>query len=197
MTYEYAAEQLSSLPSPWGQCGDDRGAPATVAAEAAEILDDVRRWLERDLDSARASAVRLAALLTPRPEPTVARGGLAPWQKRKIEHFLSERLEETIRIEELAELVSLSVSHFCRVFKDSFGVTPHAHIMSRRVALAQRLMVTTNEPLSQVALACGLADQAHLTKLFRRAVGQTPSVWRRLNATGEGRRPAAAEVGAF
>jgi len=44
-------------------------------------------------------------------------------------------------------------------------------------------MLTTEDPLSQIALACGLADQAHLSKLFRRAVGETPSAWRRRNLT--------------
>jgi AraC family transcriptional regulator len=49
--------------------------------------------------------------------------------------------------------------------------------------LAQRLMLTTQEPLSQIALACGMADQAHLSKLFRRGVGETPGAWRRRSLT--------------
>ncbi len=118
------------------------------------------------------------------PADGIAPGGLAPWRKRKIEQALGDRLGDAIRIEDLAEIVSLSTSHFCRAFKASFGEAPHTHIMRRRVAMAQRLMRTTHEPLSQIALACGLSDQAHLSKLFHRSVGQTPSVWRRLHAAG-------------
>jgi AraC family transcriptional regulator len=44
-------------------------------------------------------------------------------------------------------------------------------------------MLTTEDPLSQIALACGMADQAHLSKLFRRGVGETPSAWRRRSLT--------------
>ena len=55
------------------------------------------------------------------------------------------------------------------------------YIVRLRLELAQRLMLTTEDSLSQIALACGLADQAHLSKLFGRLVGETPSAWRRRN----------------
>jgi AraC-like DNA-binding protein len=107
------------------------------------------------------------------------RGGLAPWQKRKIERYIRENLEQTMFVEDLAAQVSLSVSHFCRAFKESFGATPHVHIVRLRLELAQRLMLTIADPLSDIALACGMADQAHLSRLFRRGVGETPAAWRR------------------
>jgi AraC-like DNA-binding protein len=75
----------------------------------------------------------------------------------------------------------LSSSHFSRAFKESYSETPHAHIVRRRIERAAKLMLTTDEPLSRIALACGLCDQAHLTKLFRRGTGQPPAAWRRLN----------------
>jgi hypothetical protein len=40
-------------------------------------------------------------------------------------------------------------------------------------------MRTTQEPLSQIAVACGLCDQAHLCRVFRRLIGMSPSAWRR------------------
>jgi AraC-like DNA-binding protein len=53
--------------------------------------------------------------------------------------------------------------------------------MRLRVEKAQSLMLMTDERLSHIAIASGLADQAHLTKLFRRFVGETPNSWRRKN----------------
>jgi len=53
-----------------------------------------------------------------------------------------------------------------------------------RVELARTLMLTTSESLSQIALSCGLVDQAHLCRCFRRVMGTTPAVWRRSRATG-------------
>ncbi len=167
--------------------------PAPLVAEAAEVLDDVRNALGRDLDDARIAALRLVRLLA---SPVLsrsgnARGGLAPWQKRKIDQYVGERLGQAIHVEDLAGLVSLSVSHFCRAFKESYAETPHTYVMRRRLEQAQWLMLTTREPLSQIALDCGLSDQAHLSKLFRRRVGDTPSAWRRLSLAEASRQRSA------
>ena len=145
----------------------------------------LRAETERDVESAHAAALKLVAALT---LPVAAasgrvRGGLAPWQKRKVDRYLRERLERPLPLKELAAQVQLSVSHFCRAFKESFGTTPHMYILRLRLEFAQRVMLTTGDSLSQIALACGLADQAHLSKLFRRHIGETPSAWRRRNLT--------------
>jgi AraC-like DNA-binding protein len=157
-----------------------------LGLEAAHLLEDLGRALERDLSAARAAADRLVQFLaTARPcEGTPIRGGLAPWQRRRIDQYLEAHLEESIHVETLAEALPLSVSHFCRAFKETFGETPHAHIMRLRLERAKHMMLSTEEPLSQIALACGLADQAHLSKLFRRRVGESPSNWRRRHLRG-------------
>jgi AraC-like DNA-binding protein len=54
------------------------------------------------------------------------------------------------------------------------GETPHGYIMRQRIRRAQILMLESRDLLSQIACACGLTDQAHLTRLFRRALGTTP-----------------------
>jgi AraC-like DNA-binding protein len=66
-----------------------------------------------------------------------------------------------------------------RAFKESFGCAPHAFLIRRRMERAQGLMLTTDEALGQIALACGLADQSHLTRLFQKWVGESPAAWRR------------------
>lgn len=150
-----------------------------------ELLDDVRRAMERNPEAAPAAVWQLVTFLAPpaAPEPATARGGLAPWQKRKVNRYLRENLDRTVRLNTVAGQVALSVSYFSRAFKESFGTTPHMHVLRLRLELAQKLMLTTDDPLSQIAIACGLADQAHLSKLFRRLVGETPNAWRRRNLT--------------
>jgi AraC-like DNA-binding protein len=106
-------------------------------------------------------------------------GGLAPWQVRRLKTHMEENLSGKIHCEDLARLVRLSVSHFMRAFKESFGCAPHAFLIRRRVERAQSLMLTTDEALGQIALACGLADQSHLTRLFQKCVGESPGAWRR------------------
>jgi transcriptional regulator GlxA family with amidase domain len=107
------------------------------------------------------------------------RGGLAPWQVRRVTAHIEEHLASTIRLQDLARIARLSHSHFCRAFKESIGHPAHAYVMRRRVQRAQGLMLTTAESLSQIAVQCGMADQAHFCKLFRRLIGESPNAWRR------------------
>ena len=164
----------------------------SVGDDAVQLLSQLRRALERDPAAARATAARLLALLDRQDAGEVRRlrGGLAPWQQRRIERYLCQRLKSPVHVMEMAREVSLSVSHFCRAFKESFGVSPHLHLTRLRTERAQHLMLTTADPLSQIALACGLADQAHLSKIFHRVMGETPSAWRRRNITAAGARTA-------
>ena len=114
--------------------------------------------------------------------PSAPRGGLAPWQIRKVSAYIEAHLDSTIGSADLAGLVKLSVFHFCRAFQASFGESPHTYVMRRRVECAQGLMLQTKSPLAQIAIECGLADQAHLNRTFRRFVGECPGAWRRARA---------------
>lgn len=120
------------------------------------------------------------------PAKDLARGGLAPWQVRTLNAHIDANLDGDIRVEDLAGLVRLSVSHFGRAFKQSFGRSPHAHVIAERIARAQVLMLETAEPLAQIALDVGLSDQSHLSRLFRQATGDTPFAWRRARWTPAG-----------
>lgn len=112
--------------------------------------------------------------------PVTIKGGLAPWQIRRVEEYVAAHLETSLAVDDLATVARVSTGHFCRAFKASLGETPHAYIVRQRLLRAQLLMLHTPDTLSAIACACGLADQAHLTRLFRRAFGTTPRAWRRM-----------------
>jgi AraC family transcriptional regulator len=116
---------------------------------------------------------------TPSAAPPAPRGGLAPWMIRKVSTYIESHLDSALSSAELAELAKLSVYHFSRAFRESFDEPPHTYIMRRRIERAQGMMLQTNLPLAQIAVCCGLADQPHLNKSFRRFVGQSPGAWRR------------------
>jgi len=159
-----------------------RGIASDNTGNLEQILDEIRSALLHDWSAAQAGIARLSAILSGKEIPApYARGGFAPWQKRRVASYLIDHLDQSIRIKVLAQMVSLSTSQFSRAFKQSFGKSPHAYLMGLRVARAKQLMLTTHEPLSQIALACGLTDQAHLSKIFRRLVGVSPSRWRRVH----------------
>ena len=128
-----------------------------------------------------ATLLRGVEELTPPSRPH-NRGGLAPWQIRKVASHIDARLDGPIKSEDLAALVRLNPCHFSRVFRNSFGNSPCEYVIRRRIERAQGLMLSTDAPLSQIALDCGLADQSHFSRLFRKVVGETPANWRRARA---------------
>jgi AraC family transcriptional regulator len=140
-------------------------------------LDDERGTAE---DSLRAAAEILQQMgATQAPTKEQVRGGLSPWQIRKVTSHVETHLDSTIRNEDLAAIAGLNPSHFGRAFRNSFGEPPHEYVIRRRVERAQGLMLSTAASLGEIALDCGLADQSHLTRLFRRFVGESPRAWRR------------------
>jgi len=154
------------------------------AATVIKLLEDAGEVIDRDRDAARACIARASTMLRddirPAHDPAaLAQGGLAPWQISRVKAHVEANLDSTLRMRDLAAIARLSTGHFCRSFTRSFGAAPFAYVAGRRLARAQELMLTTDDPLSQIALACGLCDQSHLTRLFRRHVGTSPNVWRR------------------
>ncbi len=158
-------------------------------ADVAVLLNDAQAALLSDRAFARACVARVLDLLhddlAPMPRQSVGlQGGLAGWQIRRAVAYVEEQLESTIRVKDLAALTRLSASHFSRAFTRSFGQAPMTYVTRQRVELAQRLLLTTEESLCQIALACGMCDQAHLSRVFRRVVGDSPMAWRRRHAIG-------------
>jgi AraC family transcriptional regulator len=111
--------------------------------------------------------------------PFTLRGGLAPWQERRSKEIISDRLEGDVSLAELANECRLSRSHFARAFKKTTGHSPHVWLLQRRVHKAKDLLLNSESPISDIALASGFADQSHLTKVFSKLVGATPGAWRR------------------
>jgi AraC-like DNA-binding protein len=108
-----------------------------------------------------------------------ARGGLAPRALRRVRDYIDEHVTENIRLETLAQVAGLSRCHFARAFKQSVGIAPHAYLMQRRLARAERLLVESDFPLCQIALDSGFGDQSTFSRYFRRNFGVTPRSFRR------------------
>ena len=110
---------------------------------------------------------------------TGVRGGLTPWRLRTVLAHIQANLGTPMRNKDLATVACLSEHRFNVAFRSSLGEAPHGYIIRRRVERAQGLMLSTEKPLTEIALDCGMADQAHFSRLFRKIVGESPSVWRR------------------
>jgi AraC family transcriptional regulator len=156
----------------------------------AQLIEAACRAREGDSHGTRAHIARAVALLDGHPGPRITgqtsdrgprqipRGGFAAWQWRRLAAHVDANLAGKIVIKDLAASLDISVGHFCRAFKRTFGVPARIWIRHRRIELAQGLMLTTGASLSEIALSCGMSDQSHFTRSFRRIVGESPSSWR-------------------
>ena len=108
-------------------------------------------------------------------------GGLAPWQERRAKEMIDAHLDGEILLDELAKQCGLSSSHFSRAFRQSTGTSPHRWLLHQRVERAKRLLRDRHSSLPEVALACGFADQSHLTRVFTKLSGVGPTAWRRVH----------------
>lgn len=107
-------------------------------------------------------------------------GGLSKlWLRRALE-YIHANLEHDIHLDELAAVAGLSSFHFAKVFKQSTGITPHRYVLQRRLERAKELLRNPEISLTEASLQSGFADQSHLTNVFRRFVGVTPSRFRAL-----------------
>lgn len=104
---------------------------------------------------------------------------LSPWQAKRVHAFIDANLDRAIPIQELADIARLSVGHFFRAFRGSFGRAPHSYIVARRIERAERRLRESGSSLAEVALDCGFADQAHFTRAFAKHAGLPPGAWRR------------------
>ena len=112
-------------------------------------------------------------------KPRGVRGGLAPWQERRVKEMLTADLSGDLSLLELASACGLSPCYFSRVFKQTVGCPPHQWRLQQRVERAKELILNTNQSLSEIALATGFSDQSHLTRVFSQLVRVSPAAWRR------------------
>jgi AraC-like DNA-binding protein len=107
------------------------------------------------------------------------RGQLSPRRLRQAREFLEDNCLKPIRLQDLADLLDLSQSYLCSAFRVSTGVTPHQWLMRARIDRVKLMLKAPESRLSEVANATGFADQAHMTRVFKQYVGQTPAAWMR------------------
>jgi AraC-like DNA-binding protein len=127
--------------------------------------------LERE--SLLAAAMGLLAARHAAPPVPPRAPGAEPAAVRLAREYLEEHAAGNVTLRELAAVAGLSPFHLCRVFRAAAGMPPHAYLTQARVRRARSLL-RAGMPISEVATATGFADQAHLTRQFKRLVGVTP-----------------------
>ncbi len=95
---------------------------------------------------------------------------------RVIEQF-HDRLDEDLRLDELADLVDCTPYYLIHFFKKTIGLTPHAYLLHLRLEKAKNLL-RQGQSIVDTAFATGFVDQSHLTRHFKVKFGITPGTYR-------------------
>jgi AraC-like DNA-binding protein len=109
-------------------------------------------------------------------EPQVS-GGLAAWQQRTVVAYIEDHLAEPISLATLAQLVRLSPNHFCRTFKQSFGMPAHRYHNSRRIERAKTLLAEPAPSVTDIGFTVGFSQTSSFTNTFRKVTGMTPTAY--------------------
>jgi AraC-like DNA-binding protein len=96
----------------------------------------------------------------------------------RVRHLIDENPAAPHSLVDLARVIDVSRYRLIRSFRRALGLSPHAYIVQRRLQLARRLL-RDGLPPAEVAAMAGFADQSHLTRMFARQNGVTPSRYAR------------------
>ena len=106
-------------------------------------------------------------------------GGLSPHVLRRATERLRSDSDADVSLAALASEAGLSRFHFCRAFKESTGLSPHAWLRQQRLEQAMNMLRDTDASIASVAAQLGYASQTAFTAAFKKLTGETPSDWRR------------------
>jgi AraC family transcriptional regulator len=148
---------------------------AADALEGSAALDSLFRHQLTDLLATRLLAAHAGIPAT--IQPIV--GGLSPTVLRRAIERLRSDNDTDVSLGALALEAGLSRFHFCRAFKESTGLSPHAWLRQHRLEQAMNMLRDTDASVASVAVALGYASQTAFAAAFRKLTGETPSDWRR------------------
>jgi AraC family transcriptional regulator len=132
-------------------------------------------------DSASGIAIDGAMMLMIADMARVRMDGasLRPRWLRRVEEALEASIADPPGVEALAQVAGVHPTHLLRTFRRYHGATIANYVRSRRLQQARTQVATTDRPLSMIALDTGFADQAHFTRVFKQAFGETPGQYAR------------------
>ncbi|HML27989.1 MAG TPA: AraC family transcriptional regulator [Hyphomicrobium sp.] len=104
---------------------------------------------------------------------------LPKWRVKRVVEYVDAHIADEITLADLAAAAGMSRMYFASQFKVATGMRPQDYVLQKRIERAQHLLLTTAQPLVEVALNVGFQTQAHFTTIFKKIAGNTPRRWRR------------------
>jgi len=128
-----------------------------------------------------AHALVMKFLFTASPVKQNNRQAASPLPRHLLQRVIERMndLDVDLDLQSLANETGYSRTHFVRMFHAAMDQTPHRYILQLRLTRAKNLLRDRNTSLIDIAALCGFSSQAHMATVFRKALGTTPSEYRR------------------
>jgi AraC-like DNA-binding protein len=115
------------------------------------------------------------------PRGVLAEGGEAPTSVERMATFIARHYVDPIGLEDVAREVGLHPDYASVLFRKGFGVTPTRFILQHRVSHAQRMLVTSDAKVLEVALEAGFGSLSRFNAAFRQLCGCSPREYRAIH----------------
>ncbi|MBW4580794.1 MAG: helix-turn-helix domain-containing protein [Tildeniella nuda ZEHNDER 1965/U140] len=113
-----------------------------------------------------------------KPHLAIYEGGLPERQLLQVLDYMNDRLDQPIKLADLAQLLGMSQFHFSHAFKQAIGTAPYQYLLQQRIERAKQLLKQTDRSIMDIAFLCGFNSHSHLSKQFRQGTGVTPTAYR-------------------
>lgn len=100
---------------------------------------------------------------------------------RRVVTYINSDLTADLSLKALAEQLNVNSSYLSGLFKKEMGMPLTEYVNTARVSRAQVLLYTTDLPIKNIALQCGISDMYYFSRMFKRISGVTPTVYREMN----------------
>ncbi len=96
----------------------------------------------------------------------------------QIRLYIDRHITKNIKLPDIAYNFSLSVEHIIRIFKQTYGITPHQYIVQSKIRIAMIMLKTTDSTIDQISEKLGFSDPHHFSAQFLKSTGLRPSAYR-------------------
>jgi AraC-like DNA-binding protein len=96
----------------------------------------------------------------------------------RAKDLVDAHYDEPLGVDDLAHAAGLSRAHFSREFRRTFGESPHAYLLTRRLERAAAMLRTTDRSVTEICFSVGLMSVGSFTSSFTRTYGRSPTAYR-------------------
>lgn len=135
-------------------CSDDSLSPYETQSRCAEVFFSLIQFIARHNNDDKFSEALM------------------------LKEYIDKNAVKELTLEQMADLISHSVSQTIRIFKKEYGVTPYEYMLAKRIELAKLMLKNTNLRVKDISVQTGFNDEHYFSLLFRKRTGHTPLQYR-------------------